>query len=248
MAEKKNIQIELIETNKGQIEGVPANPRVIKDKKFKKLVKSIEKNPEMLDLREILVYPLGDKFIAIGGNMRLEAVKKLGYKEVPCKVLPVETPAENLRAYILRDNASYGEWDFDELANCWDIEELELADIDVPEIKATELLSGISVDESIYYEPKEIQQSLYDCVNLEVFNKKISAIEEYDLSEEQKEVLRLFAYRFIKIDFEAVANYYATKATEEEKKAIERLRLVLVDNALNGFIEDDLLKIANLEL
>lgn len=132
MAEKKNIQIELIETNKGQIEGVPANPRVIKDKKFKKLVKSIEENPEMLDLREILVYPLGDKFIAIGGNMRLEAVKKLGYKEVPCKVLPVETPAENLRAYILRDNASYGEWDFDELANCWDIDELEIADIDLP--------------------------------------------------------------------------------------------------------------------
>lgn len=134
MAEKKNIQIELIETNKGQIEGVPANPRVIKDKKFKKLVKSIEENPEMLDLREILVYPLGDKFIAIGGNMRLEAVKKLGYKEVPCKVLPVETPAENLRAYILRDNASYGEWDFDELANCWDIEELEMADIEVTQI------------------------------------------------------------------------------------------------------------------
>lgn len=132
MAEKKNIQIELIETNKGQIEGVPANPRVIKDKKFKKLVKSIEENPEMLDLREILVYPLEDKFIAIGGNMRLEAVKKLGYKDVPCKVLPVETPAENLRAYILRDNASYGEWDFDELANCWDIDELEIADIDLP--------------------------------------------------------------------------------------------------------------------
>lgn len=132
MAEKKNIQIELIETNKGQIEGVPANPRVIKDKKFKKLVKSIEENPEMLDLREILVFPLGDKFIVIGGNMRLEAVKKLGYKDVPCKVLPVETPAENLRAYILRDNASYGEWDFDELANCWDIDELEMADIDLP--------------------------------------------------------------------------------------------------------------------
>lgn len=132
MAEKKNIQIELIETNKGQIEGVPANPRVIKDKKFKKLVKSIEENPEMLDLREILVFPLGDKFIVIGGNMRLEAVKKLGYKDVPCKVLPVETPAENLRAYILRDNASYGEWDFDELANCWDFDELEMADIDLP--------------------------------------------------------------------------------------------------------------------
>ena len=246
MAEKKNIDVSLIEVNNGQIEGVPANPRAIKKNKFNKLVKSIEENPEMLDLRELLVYPLDGKYIIIGGNMRYEACKKIGYKEIPCKVLPEETPVENLRAYILRDNASYGEWDFDLLANEWELEEMEKADI--PAIKETELLSGISVDESIYYEPKEIQQSLYDCVDLEMFNKKINAIDEYDLTKEQKEVLRLFAYRFIKIDFEAVANYYATKATDEEKKAIERLRLVLVDNALNGFIKDDLLKIANLEL
>lgn len=158
MAEKKNIQIELIETNKGQIEGVPANPRVIKDKKFKKLVKSIEENPEMLDLREILVYPQGDKFIAIGGNMRLEAVKKLGYKDVPCKVLPVETPAENLRAYIVRDNASYGEWDFDELANCWDIDELELADIEVTQIDVNTLDDDFVLPEG---EKKPFQQMAF---------------------------------------------------------------------------------------
>lgn len=158
MAEKKNIQIELIETNKGQIEGVPANPRVIKDKKFRKLVKSIEENPEMLDLREIIVYPLGDKFITIGGNMRLEAVKKLGYKEVPCKVLPVETPAENLRAYILRDNASYGEWDFDELANCWDIDELELADIEVTQIDVNTLDDDFVLPEG---EKKPFQQMAF---------------------------------------------------------------------------------------
>jgi ParB-like chromosome segregation protein Spo0J len=158
MAYKKNIQIELIETNKGQIEGVPANPRVIKDKKFKKLVKSIEENPEMLDLREILVYPLGDKFIAIGGNMRLEAVKKLGYKDVPCKVLPVETPVENLRAYILRDNASYGEWDFDELANCWDIDELEMADIEVTQIDVNTLDDDFVLPEG---EKKPFQQMAF---------------------------------------------------------------------------------------
>lgn len=158
MAEKKNIQIELIETNKGQIEGVPANPRVIKDKKFKKLVKSIEENPEMLDLREILVFPLGDKFIVIGGNMRLEAVKKLGYKDVPCKVLPVETPAENLRAYILRDNASYGEWDFDELANCWDIDELEMADIEITHIDVNALDDNFVLPEG---EKKPFQQMAF---------------------------------------------------------------------------------------
>ena len=59
----------------------------------------------------------------------------------------------------------------------------------------------------------------------------------------QKEVLKLFAYRFIKIDFERVANYYEFNASDEEQKAIERLRLVLVDNGINGFIEDDLIKL-----
>lgn len=180
MAEKKNIQIELIETNKGQIDGVPANPRVIKDKKFKKLVKSIEENPEMLDLREILVYPLGDKFITIGGNMRLEAVKKLGYKDVPCKVLPVETPAENLRAYILRDNASYGEWDFDELANCWDIDELEMADIDLPsgfgleeenKVKEVEINSKYIIE--IECEDEKSQQEYYEKFSEEGYKCKV---------------------------------------------------------------------------
>ena len=57
----------------------------------------------------------------------------------------------------------------------------------------------------------------------------MAALNEYDLTPEQREVLSVFAYRFIKIDFESVANYYAFNAGEEEKKAIERLRLVLTD-------------------
>lgn len=135
MAEKMNIQISLIETNKGQIEGVPANPRTIKDKKFKKLVQSIEANPEMLDLRELLVYPHGDKYVIIGGNMRYEACKKLGYKELPCKVIPPETDAGTLCAYVVKDNGGYGEWDFDMLANEWDEGLLDVAGIDLPDIK-----------------------------------------------------------------------------------------------------------------
>ena len=64
-----------------------------------------------------------------------------------------------------------------------------------------------------------------------------------DLPDETKAILRVFAYRFIKIDFESIANYYAFNATENEKKAIERLRLVLVDGGIQGFIEDDMLRI-----
>lgn len=132
---KCNLPLSAIETNKGQIEGVPANPRMIKDKNFKKLVQSIKDNPEMLDLRELLVYPHGDKYVIIGGNMRYEACKKIGYKEVPCKVLPEHTSAEALRAYVVKDNGGYGEWDFDMLANEWDTNLLDIAGIELPEIK-----------------------------------------------------------------------------------------------------------------
>ena len=83
---------------------------------------------------------------------------------------------------------------------------------------------------------------------MDKFNAKLEALNEYDLTDKQREVLKLFAYRFIKIDFESVANYYAFNATEEEKKAIERLRLVLVDNGERGFIEDDMLQILNAEI
>lgn len=68
-------------------------------------------------------------------------------------------------------------------------------------------------------------------------------IEESSLSAEQKEIMKMFAYRFLKINFEAVASYYAFNATEEEQKVIERLRMVLVDGSVDGFIEDDLLRI-----
>jgi hypothetical protein len=102
----------------------------LKKDKFKKLKQSIEENPEMLDLRELLVYPVDNKYVIIGGNMRFEVCKQLGYKELPCKIIDKETPAENLRAYVLRDNASYGEWDFNLLANEWEIGEIEIADID----------------------------------------------------------------------------------------------------------------------
>ncbi len=71
-------------------------------------------------------------------------------------------------------------------------------------------------------------------------------IEESDLPAEQKEILKIFTYRFIKIDFESVANYYFFNASEQEKAIIERLRLVLCDSGIDGFIEDDLLRIHKL--
>lgn len=145
----QDISIKLIEANKGQIEGLPKNPRLIKDHKFEKLVKSIEENPEMLNMRELLVYPHGGKFIVIGGNMRLEALKKLGYKSAPCKVIPQDATVEQLRAYTIKDNNGYGEWDFDLLAGEWDTELLDDWGVDLPawEEEEEKTLEDVSEDD-----------------------------------------------------------------------------------------------------
>lgn len=139
MAETTNIKISQIKVNKGQIEGLPKNPRFVKDDKFKKLVKSIEENPEMLGYRELLVYPHEGKYIVIGGNMRLRACKELGYKEIPCKVLPQETTLEQLKAYTIKDNSGFGEWDWDLLANEWDADLLEDWGVDLPNTDVEEI-------------------------------------------------------------------------------------------------------------
>ena len=126
MPEIRTIPIKQLEVNKGQIEGLPQNPRFIRDHRYEALKKSIADAPEMLSLRELLVMPHGKKFVVVGGNMRLRACKDLGYEEVPCKVLDKDTPVEKLREYAIKDNNGFGEDDWDILANEWD--EVELLD------------------------------------------------------------------------------------------------------------------------
>lgn len=125
MADVKNINIKDLEVNRGQIAGLPKNPRFIRDERFAALKKSIEDAPEMLSLRELLVYPHEGKYVVIGGNMRLRACMDLGYKEVPCKVLDEQTPVLKLREYSIKDNEAFGQNDWDILANEWDMEELQ---------------------------------------------------------------------------------------------------------------------------
>ena len=130
--EIKTIKIKDLATNDGQIEGLPKNPRQIRDHRYEKLKKSIEDAPEMLQLRELLVYPHGGKFVIIGGNMRYRACKEIGYKELPCKVLDAETPVEKLRQYAIKDNENFGEYDWDIVANEWDTAEMEDWGVELP--------------------------------------------------------------------------------------------------------------------
>lgn len=206
----------------------------------------------------------------IAGNKTTEKAGELGFDKVvvvetdgntlvAVKRTDVDLDSQKGRELALADNATSKanlEWDSETLAECqeqfgidpegWglDIDEIIEAEQGAGGVSsATAKLSGLEFV-GMYYEPTEMPNiRLQDCYDLEKYTAKLKVIEDSGLSAEQKEVMRMFAYRFIKINFEAVANYYAFNATEEEKAVIERLRLVLVDGSIGGFIEDDLLRV-----
>lgn len=142
MSNHKKIKISEIKLN-------PNNPRLIKDDKFKKLVKSIQDFPEMLEIRPIVV---NSDMIILGGNMRFKACKEAGLKEVPIIVADNLTE-EQQREFLIKDNTSGGEWDFEMLANEWDVEQLEEWGLDVPNFdinNETEQKDLSSTIESLY--------------------------------------------------------------------------------------------------
>lgn len=119
-----NIQVVKIK----DIKNNPNNPRIIKDDKFKKLVDSIREFPKMLEIRPIVV---NDDMIVLGGNMRLKAIKELGLTEAPVIKISDLTDDEQ-RQFIIKDNAGFGEWDWNMLANEWDVEDLDKWGLDLP--------------------------------------------------------------------------------------------------------------------
>lgn len=198
----------------------------------------------------------------IAGNKTQENALKLGLEDVivvetdgtkmvAVKRTDVDLDTKEGREMALADNRTSQEnidLDYVKMREALDNEQLEAWNVKEPLKTQTEMLSKLKYN-SCYYEPKEKPKlKLRDCVNLDKYEKKMAAIKKMKLSDEEKEVLRLFAYRFIKIDFQSVADYYAFNASEEMQEAIERLRLVLVDNGEKGYIEDDMLKIVNAEI
>ena len=110
-----------------KIKGNPNNPRIIKNDKFKKLVKSIQEFPEMLKLRPIVV---DEDFMVLGGNMRLKASKEAGLSEVWIDIAEGLTE-EQKKEFIVKDNVGFGEWEWDMLANEWDSSQLTEWGLDV---------------------------------------------------------------------------------------------------------------------
>ncbi|CAB4137309.1 COG0863 DNA modification methylase [uncultured Caudovirales phage] len=110
----------------------PNNPRIIKDDKFQKLVKSIKEFPEMLNIRPIVV---NADMVVLGGNMRLKACKEAGIKEVAI-IKADDLTDEQQKQFIIKDNVGFGEWDWEDLANNWDAEQLTDWGLDIPDFKS----------------------------------------------------------------------------------------------------------------
>jgi len=119
--EIKNVKLSEIKSN-------PNNPRIIKDDKFSKLVKSIQEFPKMLEIRPIVV---NADMIVLGGNMRLKACRQAGLKEVPV-IFAHDLTEDEQKQFIIKDNVGFGEWDWDMLANEWEPELLEDWGLTVP--------------------------------------------------------------------------------------------------------------------
>jgi DNA modification methylase len=136
----------------GTIKNNPNNPRVIKDDKFKKLVQSIKDLPEMAEVRPVVV---NTDMVVLGGNMRLKAMREAGWKDVPIQV--VDWDEDKQRQFIIKDNVSGGEWDWDMLANEWDTEELQKWGLDLPDFDNAKELEA---EEDDYEMPDEVQTDI----------------------------------------------------------------------------------------
>ena len=136
----------------GELKPNPNNPRIIKDDKFKKLVQSIKDLPEMAEVRPVVV---NTDMVVLGGNMRLKAMREAGWKEVPIEV--VDWDEDKQRQFIIKDNVSGGEWDWEMLANQWDADELNEWGLDLPEF---EQVKELEAEEDDFEMPDEVQTDI----------------------------------------------------------------------------------------
>jgi len=130
----------------------PNNPRVIKDDKYHKLVKSIKEFPKMLEIRPIVV---NSDWVVLGGNMRLKACKEAGLKMIPV-IHAEDLTEEQQREFIIKDNVGFGEWDWQSLQADWDLEKLDEWGMDIPDFAEKEL----EAKEDDYEMPDEVQTDI----------------------------------------------------------------------------------------
>ena len=152
--------------NINEVKPNPKNPRIIKDDKFNKLVKSIEEFPDMLNKRPLIVFTdKDDKYVVLGGNMRLKALKILNYKKVPV-IVADEWTEEQKAEFLIKDNVGFGEWDWDNLANEWHDELLIDWGLDVWE-QAADIDYDILNDEDVAEQLQDMTNGVKKAIQIE---------------------------------------------------------------------------------
>ena len=211
------------------------NPRNITDAKFKKLVKSIKEFPEMLKLRPIVI---NEQNIIIGGNMRYRACLEAGFKDVYIIKAKNLTQIQQ-KEFIVKDNVAFGDWDWDLLANEWEVDMLNDWAVNIPQ--------RLDEDEDIYtkkidapiYKPTEEQPKINDLIDDTKTKEIIKKITESKIPKEEKEFLIKAAQRHNVFDYSKIANYYA-HSNKDMQELMENSALVIIDfdKALrNGYVQ-----------
>ena len=209
-----------------EIKSNPNNPRVIKDHKFEKLKKSISEFPKMMELRPMVI---NEDNIVLGGNMRLKALKDLGYKKVPEEWVKraSDLTEDETRRFIIADNVGFGEHDWEMLANEWDNEELQDWGLDIPNINLQDEEYTTKIESPIY-ETKLVKPLETNLYNLDRYNKLIEDIDKTDITQEEKKFLYLAAGRHIEFSYSKIADYYA-HSNEVIQSLMEDSALVIID-------------------
>ena len=145
------LKIDQVEPNAGQIDGLPVNPRQWTRTDIDSLAKSLRETPELFEARPVIVVPHGGKYVILGGNLRYEASRANKADSIPAVVFPESTPVDKLKEIVIKDNGSFGQWDYDALANEWD--DLPLVDWGVPAWESPK-------DEEIPDEPVDLSDKL----------------------------------------------------------------------------------------
>jgi len=143
----------------------PNNPRVIRDYKFQKLKQSISEFPKMLSLRPMVI---DENNVVLGGNMRLRVLQELGFNDIDEAWVKrsSDLTEEEKKRFIIADNVSFGEWDWDTLANDWDVVDLEAWGLDIP-----------FYDEEVKQEESKEEEEM-NVIELKFYNKEYKIVKE----------------------------------------------------------------------
>ena len=186
------IPVSQLVPNNGQIDGIPKNPRFIRNDRFEKLVKSIQDNPEFLGARELIVHKQGEKYIVLCGNMRYRASKELNIDQLPCKVIPEYFSLEQIKAIIIKDNISFGSDDMEALANEWDV--VDLADWGM---EFNSFVNDNKNNDSIDYSDKNEEYDITDFENQKYTIKLEFTEEDYNFVKDKIQQLNQSAEKIL---------------------------------------------------